>query len=208
MLAGLPCISRHARAPALRAFGNGCGAEGNNPVKKKGKRVPLTSTVSSVVIIYIHTPIVQCKIFIRLISYYLIMPWNAYRQNAMKVVGEIKFGTDDDEAAIPAILSWHYQVFLSLEEEKKEDRKKKSCQYCGNRNGKCCCYQGLHACWFAARLCALVMPTSAAAERVFSLLNNLYSDQQTSTLVDSILLSLFLSYNNRKVIVHKKLSKN
>ena len=126
--------------------------------------------------------------------------WNAYKQNASRVIGEFEFGSDDDEAAI---LSWHYKLFLRLENEKKEDRKKRSCRYCGNSSGTCRCYQGLHAWWFAARLCALVMPTSAAAERVFSLLNNLYSDQQTRTLVDSILLSLFLSYNNRKVIVPK-----
>ena len=45
------------------------------------------------------------------------------------------------------------------------------------------------------------MPSSAAAERVFSILNNLYNDQQTRALVDSILVSLYLAYNKRKVIV-------
>ena len=122
--------------------------------------------------------------------------WNAYRQNALRVVGEFDF--DKDEAAI---LTWHYRMFLRLEDEKLEDKKERQCRYCGDRSRRCRCHKGLHAWWFAAKLCALVMPSSAAAERVFSLLNNLYNDQQTHTLVDSILLSLYLSFNKRKVLV-------
>jgi len=122
--------------------------------------------------------------------------WSAYRQNAVRVIG--KFDFDKDEAAI---LSWHYQMFLRLGKEQREDNTKKHCRYCGCRSRNCLCYKSLHAWWYAARLCALVMPSSAATERVFSLLNNLFNNQQTSTLIDSILLSLFLSHNKRKVVV-------
>ena len=53
--------------------------------------------------------------------------------------------------------------------------------------------------WEAAQLAALVMPSSGAAERVFSLLNNLFSDQQSKTLTDAIFLSLYLAYNKRAI---------
>ncbi len=44
----------------------------------------------------------------------------------------------------------------------------------------------------------LVQPSSAAAERVFSLLNNSFSSQQESALEDYIQLSVMLQYNYRK----------
>ncbi|KAL7531433.1 LOW QUALITY PROTEIN: hypothetical protein ACHAXR_004040 [Thalassiosira sp. AJA248-18] len=122
--------------------------------------------------------------------------WSAYRQNAAKVVGEFDF--DKDEAAI---LTWHYRMFLRLEEDKKDDKKRRHCRYCGSRTGKCHCHKGLHAWWCAIQLCALVMPSSGSAERVFSLLNNLYKDEQTCLLIDSILLSLYLSFNKREIIM-------
>ena len=50
------------------------------------------------------------------------------------------------------------------------------------------------------------MTTSTAAERAFSLLNNLNSDQQTCTLADSILLSLFLSCSTREAVVPKNVN--
>ena len=42
-------------------------------------------------------------------------------------------------------------------------------------------------------------PNSASCERVFSLLNLMYGDQQVSTLADSIRAGLMLRYNGRKV---------
>ena len=46
----------------------------------------------------------------------------------------------------------------------------------------------------------LVQPSSAAAERVFSLLQQFWGDQQRHAISDTILLSLFLvSYNKRSV---------
>ena len=130
--------------------------------------------------------------------------WSAYRQNAVKVVKVFDFEKDN-----AAILSWHYQMYLRIEADQAEDRKKrKGCRYCTSKSGTCRCYKGLIAWWQAAKLCALVMPSSAAAERVFSILNNLYNDQQTRALVDSILVSLYLAYNKRKVIVPRASNKD
>ena len=126
--------------------------------------------------------------------------WTSYKQNATKVAGEFEFSHDDNEATI---LSWHCKLFLRLDNEKKEDKKKKHCRHCGDRDGTCRFCKGLYAWSFTARLCTLVMPPSTATERVFYLRNNLHSDQQTYTLLDSIFLTLFLSCKNRKVIVPK-----
>ena len=54
--------------------------------------------------------------------------------------------------------------------------------------------------WFDACVkVVLVQPSSAASERVFSLLNQFWGDQQKHSISDTILLSLFLSYNKRRV---------
>ena len=53
--------------------------------------------------------------------------------------------------------------------------------------------------WSAAcQLVLLVQPSSAAAERVFSLLSNSFGDQQTSSLEETIETSIMLQYNYRK----------
>ena len=51
----------------------------------------------------------------------------------------------------------------------------------------------------AARIVFAMSPNSASCERVFSLLNLMYGDQQVSTLADSIRAGLMLRYNGRKV---------
>ena len=48
----------------------------------------------------------------------------------------------------------------------------------------------------ASKLMLLVQPSSAAAERVFSLLENSFSKQQTRSLEDYVSLSVMLQYNN------------
>ena len=97
-----------------------------------------------------------------------------------------------------SILTWHYRNFLRIDEEYKSDFKPKSlCRYCGAKKGKCSCAKCLKVYWEAAQLLALVMPSSGAAERVFSLLNNNLNEKQTRTLTDMIFLSLYLSYNER-----------
>ena len=49
------------------------------------------------------------------------------------------------------------------------------------------------------KLVLLVQPSSAAAERVFSLLNNYFNSQQEFSLDDYLQLSVTLQYNYRKV---------
>ena len=58
--------------------------------------------------------------------------------------------------------------------------------------------------WKAAKVVALVMPSSGAAERVFSLANHLVKDQQGRLLLDAIFLGLFLNYNRRPIGVAKR----
>ena len=50
----------------------------------------------------------------------------------------------------------------------------------------------------ACRLVLLVQPSSAAAERVFSMLTNAFSTQQESSLEDYVQFSVMLQYNYRK----------
>ena len=61
------------------------------------------------------------------------------------------------------------------------------------------CNGDLQVRWEAAEEMALVVPSSAAAERVFSLANNLATKKQSNMLTDSLFLSLFLSFNKRPV---------
>ena len=117
--------------------------------------------------------------------------YSAFRQNAMRVPQEFDHKKDN-----AAILSWHYKLFLRLDKELAEDsRARTCCRYCGCGNAKCNCNGHLRFYWEAAKLLTLVMSSSCAAERVFSLLNNLFNQQQTRTLGDVLYLSLFLAYN-------------
>ena len=125
-----------------------------------------------------------------------VISFSAARQNRLSWKAVKRFDYDVDKAGI---LSWHYKQFLKLENEKDEDARTGKCRYCNSTSGRCKCHDGLKMWWKAARILALLMPSSGAAERVFSLLNNLFSDQQTLALGDLIFLSLFLAYNKRKV---------
>lgn len=51
----------------------------------------------------------------------------------------------------------------------------------------------------AASIIFAMPPNSAACERVFSLLKNMYGDQQMNTLADHIQASLMMKYNGRSV---------
>ena len=119
--------------------------------------------------------------------------WRAYRRNAIRVVREFDYSNDKS-----AILSWQYQMFLRLDEENNIDNKRGECRYCNGKRRKCMCNGNLSVWWQAAKLAALVMPSSGAAERVFSLVNNMFGDQQSNTLSDSIFLSLYLVSNKRR----------
>ena len=123
----------------------------------------------------------------------LKLGYSAFRQNAMRVPQEFDYKKDN-----AAILSWHYKLSLRLDKElEKDSRARKSCRYCGCYNAQCNCNNHLRFYWEAAKLPSLVMPSSCAAERVFSLLNNLFNQQQTRTLTDMLYLALFLAYNKR-----------
>ena len=49
------------------------------------------------------------------------------------------------------------------------------------------------------RIVGSFTPNSAAAERVFSLLKNMYGEQQMTALADMIQAALMLKYNKRAV---------
>ena len=51
----------------------------------------------------------------------------------------------------------------------------------------------------AARIVFALSPNSASCERVFSLLKQMFGDQQISTLADAIRAALMLRYNDRVV---------
>mmetsp|Transcript_6356 Transcript_6356/g.9286 ORF Transcript_6356/g.9286 Transcript_6356/m.9286 type:complete len:182 (-) Transcript_6356:66-611(-) len=119
--------------------------------------------------------------------------WNAYRQKVLNVYSKFDYKKDHS-----AILTWHYRQYLHLDDELAEDsRRRNSCRYCSCSSNQCQCNSNLHAYWEAAQLLSLVMPSSGAAERVFSLLNNHFNLHQTRSLSDQIFLSLYLSYNKR-----------
>ena len=124
--------------------------------------------------------------------------WRAYRQNAIRVVAEFDYSKDKS-----AILSWHYQAFLHLDDEYAVDHTSRCCRYCEYKTGRCRCNGNLRVLWKAAKLMALVMPSAGAAERVFSLANHLIKDQQGSLLSDAIFLGLFLSYSKHPTGVAK-----
>ena len=51
----------------------------------------------------------------------------------------------------------------------------------------------------AAKIVFAIPPTSAASERVFALLKNMFGDNQILSLRDYIEAALMLAYNERKV---------
>ena len=51
----------------------------------------------------------------------------------------------------------------------------------------------------AARIAFAISPSSAACERVFALLKNMFDEEQRSTLGDALEASLMLRYNDRRV---------
>ena len=119
--------------------------------------------------------------------------FHAYKQKCMFVTSKFHFSNNHS-----AILTWHYRNFLRLDSEWKNDSKRgRFCRYCSTTCGNYKCSSNLKAYWEAAQLLALVMPSSGAAERVFSILSNNLKKNQTRALTELIFLSLFLTYNDR-----------
>ena len=119
--------------------------------------------------------------------------FRAYNQNAQLVIADFE---KEDKAANS---SWHYQQYLHIDKDWAVDRIVERCCYCGNTSSNCKFHLHFKAWFEAACLVALVMPSSAAAERVFSLLKNFFSEQQTHILSDAVYLSLYLSTNKRAI---------
>ena len=110
--------------------------------------------------------------------------YRAYRSNARLVPSEFDYKKDN-----AAIISWHYKLHLRSYQELREDSKARgSCRYCCRHNAKCNCSCNLRFYWEAAQLLSLVMPSSDAAKRMFSLLVDQFNNHQTRSLGDLIYL--------------------
>ena len=121
--------------------------------------------------------------------------WPAYHKNASEVAAN--FGNDMKNAKHRSgISTWHYRMFLRLETEVLDD---KVCRYCTSGNTHCSCYEGIKVWWEACELAALVLPTSATSERVFSLSKNLFGDKQSRLLSDALEAGLMLAFNKREL---------
>ena len=80
-------------------------------------------------------------------------------------------------AAKSRITTWHYRWHLRLKEETRDST---------------------YMVWYeACKLAALILPSSATSERVFSMSSFLFGDKQYHTLTDILRLSLYLAFNKR-----------
>ena len=73
-----------------------------------------------------------------------------------------------------------------------------TCKFCGAA-GACRCETAFESWWNTVQVLALVQPSSAGAERVFSRLKLFWDHLQTRTLTDCIAASLFLCTNKREL---------
>ena len=89
-------------------------------------------------------------------------------------------------------------TMIGLESKLENDVEgSQTCRYCKGALSHCRCRKKLGAWWKACQVIALLQPSSAASERVFSLLKNYFGDQQYRSYADIIFLSLALSFNKR-----------
>ena len=124
--------------------------------------------------------------------------WSAYQRIISTFVGEMNKGPGKkDGGDWNDILTYHYRLYLKVKDEVDGERTKKRCQHCVKVSNSCTCNEKLMCWWKAAALVALVQPSSGAAERVFSLLKNLFGQKQTRLLSETIYLALFLAFNGR-----------
>jgi len=123
--------------------------------------------------------------------------WGAYLQiqNAIHVTSTLgSSSSSNGETDSAAITTWHYRTNLRSSTDQATD---KSCRYCPAKTSECSCYGNLGVWWEACQLAALVLPSSATAERVFSLTKNLFGEQQVRLLSNAIRLGLMLAYNSK-----------
>ena len=85
-----------------------------------------------------------------------------------------------------------------MDSEKSDDNYCRYCSYSYQKKGcPCYDYEGAKVWWEACELAALVLPSSATVERVFSLLSNMWDSSQECVLSDALSLSLYLAFNKR-----------
>ena len=96
------------------------------------------------------------------------------------------------------IMQWHYDMPHGI--SPYNDHPKEPCAYYGCHDpSKRKCSTALRAWWCVVKLLVLVQSSSAAAERVFSLLKAFFSHLQLSTNTDVIRTTLFLASNKRAI---------
>ena len=112
----------------------------------------------------------------------LLDGWDAYKFYAATATKDAK------------VLDWHYAHRDGLTRR----RVGTPCVYC-KADGRCKCAKALGTWWEVVSLLALVQPSSAAAERVFSRLKAFFNRLQDRTLGNIIRVSLFLAMNEREL---------
>ena len=118
-----------------------------------------------------------------------------YLQNAIHDVTLTLGSSSNRETDSAAIKTWHYRTNLwSITDQATGE----GCRYCSANTNECSCYGNLGVWWEACQLATLVLPSSATAERVFSLTKNLFGEQQCHLLSDAIRLGLRLAYNSKQ----------
>ena len=93
------------------------------------------------------------------------------------------------------VLQWHY-------DHQYLERSFVACKACRKpvAREQCRCQWGLQHYYRAVKLLVLLQPSSAGAERVFSVLKRYFDEQQETSLTDAIRVAIFLEVNNRPLV--------
>jgi hypothetical protein len=120
--------------------------------------------------------------------------WHSYKARASLVTMTEEVDTH--------ILQWHYDCWLENQRYVREEMfQYESCLHCQRSTplSSCSCVTDMMCWWETASVLALILPSSAPAERVFSILNRMWTDLQTRALSDIIRTSMFLACNKRSL---------
>jgi hypothetical protein len=132
------------------------------------------------------------------VKYYTCLNKSDIRDGHKSSFKFMKEAADRVTATEVDVIQWRYKMGELMKKKAERDAYLYRCWECLQGIQVCNCgleHFGLW--WEACELATLVQPSSAAAERVFSMLNNMWADQQTSALSDIIKLSLYLRLNKR-----------
>jgi hypothetical protein len=122
----------------------------------------------------------------------LIASWHIYKARARLVIM-------GKEVAMK-ILHWHYNCWLENHKYVTETLQHEGCPYCQHAEcNSCSCSKDMMCWWETALILALIIPSRAPAERVFSILNRMWTDLQTHALSNIIRTSMFLACNKRSL---------